>query len=130
MPRAGESQLSLSVQQEGSGAMRMSLRAAYSLTHEPESSFAVVYVTTKRPDGNIYVIINRSRSSFYPQTSIHSITSKLTIISRKALSSIEKTMYTFLPPVDPSTLSRADSTGLSRPSTLYHAFTGHLALSS
>ena len=39
MPRAGESQLLLSVRQEGSGAMRMLLRAAYSLTHEPENSF-------------------------------------------------------------------------------------------
>ena len=62
MPRASESQLSLSVRQEGSGAMRMLLRAAYSLTHEPESSF-VVYVTIERPNGNIFVIINQSKSA-------------------------------------------------------------------
>jgi len=62
MPRAGESQLPLSVRQEGSGAMRMWLRAAYSLTHEPESSF-VFYMTTKRLDRNIYVIINQSKSA-------------------------------------------------------------------
>ena len=59
MPRAGESQLSLSVRQEGSGAMRMWLHAAYSLTHEPESSF-VFYMTIERLDSNIYVIINQS----------------------------------------------------------------------
>ncbi len=47
MPRAGESQLSLSVRQEGSGAMRMSLRAAYSLTHEPENSSFVVISSRK-----------------------------------------------------------------------------------
>ena len=41
MPRAGESQLSLSVRQEGSGAMRMLLRAAYRLTHELESLYVV-----------------------------------------------------------------------------------------
>ena len=62
MPRAGESQLSLSVRQEGSGAMRMWLRAAYSLTHEPESSF-VFYMTIERLDSNIYVIINQSKSA-------------------------------------------------------------------
>ena len=62
MARASESQLSLSVRQEGSGAMRMLLRAAYSLTHEPENSF-VVYVTIERLDSNIYVMINQSKSA-------------------------------------------------------------------
>ncbi len=47
MPRAGESQLSLSVRQEGSGAMRMWLRAAYSLTHEPKSPSIVSANTDK-----------------------------------------------------------------------------------
>lgn len=62
MPRASESQLSLSVRQEDSGAMRMLLRAAYSLTHEPESSF-VFYMIIERLDRNIYVIINQSKSA-------------------------------------------------------------------
>jgi len=87
MPRAGESQLSLSVRQEGSGAMRMSLRPAYSLTHEPESS-SIVYVETERPDENIQFIINQSRRSILQWTSIHSFNSPLTITttSRKLLS--------------------------------------------
>ncbi len=63
MPRVSESQLSLSVRQEDSGAMRMWLRAAYSLTHEPESSI-VFYMTIERLDGNIYVIS-------YPSIDLH-----------------------------------------------------------
>lgn len=47
MPRAGESKLSLSVRQEGSGAMRMLLRAAYSLTHEPENFPCVVHLVER-----------------------------------------------------------------------------------
>jgi len=48
MSRAGELQLSLSVRQEDSGAMRMSLRAAYSLTHEPEDSPHAVHPVERR----------------------------------------------------------------------------------
>lgn len=47
MPRASESQLSLSVRQEGSGAMRVLLRAAYNLTHEPEKSSHVVHLVER-----------------------------------------------------------------------------------
>lgn len=159
MPRTRESQLSLSVRQEDSGAMRMLLRAAYSLTHEPESSF--FYMTIERLDRNIYVIINQSTSAIRLKTSIHSITTRFTTISQIPLFPMEKTMHRLLPAVDGSTagvsllldleqihyifartffkekrrrfssmLSRADRTGLSRPSTLYSSFKEHLALSS
>lgn len=64
-PRSNESQLSLSIRQEGSGAMRMLLLAVYSLKHEPKSSF-VVYVSIERSNRNVYVGINRSESTFYP----------------------------------------------------------------
>ncbi len=47
MPHASDWQLSLSVRQEGSGAMRMLLLAAYSLTHELEISFLVATNTYK-----------------------------------------------------------------------------------
>ena len=147
MPRAGESQLSLSVRQEGSGAMRMLLRAAYSLTHEPENSSCVVH-PVERASLPIYRRIDSLQSAISPRTSMHSATC-LTTASSITPFYIEKTKCTFSPAVDPSTAglslpldsrrihsllacalpkekrrrfssmpSRADRTGLSRPSTL------------
>ena len=101
MPRAGESQLSLSVRQEGSGAMRMLLRAAYSLTHEPEiSSYAVHQV--ERRSLPIYRRIDSLQSAISPRTFMHSTTC-LTTVSSITLFSIEQTRCAFSPAVDPST---------------------------
>ncbi len=73
MPRAGDSQLSLSVRQEGSGAMRMLLRAAYSLTHEPESSSRVIH-PVERALLPIYRRIDSLQSDISPRTFVHSTT--------------------------------------------------------
>ena len=159
MPRASDVQLSLSVRQEGSGAMRMLLRAAYSLTHEPEiSSYAVHQV--ERRSLPIYRRIDSLQSAISPRTFIHSTTC-LTTASSITPFYIEETNCTFSPAVDPSTaglslpldsgrihsllayalskekrrrfssmLWRADRTEVSRPSTLYHLFTAHLVPSS
>ncbi len=158
MPRAGESQLSLSVWQEDSGAMRMLLRAAYSLTHEPEDSPHVVH-TVERRSLLIYRRIDSLRSAISPQIFMHSTTC-LTPASSITSFNIEKNRCTLSSAVDVSTadvslpldlgqihsifaraffkekrsrfssmLSRADRTGVSRPSTLYYSFTEHPALS-
>ena len=101
MPRAGESQLSLSVRQEVSGAMRMLLRAAYSLTHEPEKSSCAVYQvgSASLP---IYRRIDSLQSAISPRTFMHSTTC-LTTVSSITPFYIEETNCTFLPAVDPST---------------------------
>jgi len=141
MPRVGESQLSLSVRQEGSGAMRMLLRAAYNLTHELENSFPIVHPVEREslPTGGLIQLENLSTLTF-----MHSTTC-LTPASSIIALYIEQTRCTFSPAVDSSTAGlsmhldserihslplRADRTGLSRPSTLYHLFTAHLVLSS
>ncbi len=76
MPRAGESQLSLSVRQEGSGAMRMLLRAAYSLTHEPEKFSCAVH-QVERASLPIYKRIDSLQSAISPRTFVHSTTVSL-----------------------------------------------------
>ena len=76
MARASESQLSLSVRQEGSGAMRMSLRAAYSLTHEPEKSSYAVH-PVERASLPIYKRIDSLQSAISPRTFVHSTTVSL-----------------------------------------------------
>lgn len=76
MPRAGDVQLSLSVRQEGSGAMRMLLRAAYSLTHEPESSSWVIHPVERR-SLRIYKRIDSLQSAISPRTFVHSTTVSL-----------------------------------------------------
>lgn len=147
MPRASESQLSLSIRQEGSGAMRMLLRAAYSLTHEPEKSSYAVH-PVERALLPIYRRIDSLQSALSPRTFMYS-TTRLTTASSITPFYIEQTKSTFSPAVDPSTaglslpldsgrihsllacalskekrrrfssmLLRADRTGLSRPSTL------------
>ncbi len=159
MPRASESQLSLSIRQEGSGAMRMLLRAAYSLTHEPEKFSCAVH-QVERAALPIYRRNDSLQSAISPRTFMHSITC-LTTTSFITPFYIEQTKSTFSPAVDSSTAglslpldsgrihsllacalskekrrrfssmpSRADRTGLSRPSTLYRLFTAHLVLSS
>ncbi len=70
MPRASESQLSLSIRQEGSGAMRMLLRAAYSLTNEPEDSPHAVHPVERR-SLLIYRRIDSLQSSIFPRTFVH-----------------------------------------------------------
>ncbi len=82
MPRAGESQLSLSVRQEGSGAMRMLLRAAYSLTHEPENSSCVVHPVERaslhiyRRNNSLHIsyLFLNLRTLYYCLTTASSIT--------------------------------------------------------
>lgn len=101
MPRAGDVQLSLSVRQEGSGVMRMLLRAAYSLTHEPENSSCVVH-PVERASLPIYRRIDSLQSAISPRTSMHSATC-LTTTSSITPFYIEKTKCTFSPAVDPST---------------------------
>jgi len=76
MPRASDVQLSLSVRQEGSGAMRMSLRAAYSLTHEPENSSSVVH-PVERASLPIYKRIDSLQSAISPRTFVHYTTVSL-----------------------------------------------------
>ncbi len=76
MPRASDVQLSLSVRQEGSGAMRVSLRAAYSLTHEPENSSSVVH-PVERASLPIYKRIDSLQSAISPRTFVHSTTVSL-----------------------------------------------------
>ena len=78
MPRASDVQLSLSVRQEGSGAMRMLLRAAYSLTHEPENSSPIVDLV-ERALLPIYRRIDSLQSaiSLSPRTFVHSTTVSL-----------------------------------------------------
>ena len=97
MPCASESQLSLSIRQEGSGAMRMLLRAAYSLTHEPENSSCA-----ERGALPIYRRIDSLQSAISPRTFMHSTTC-LTTVSSITPFYIEETNCTFLPAVDPST---------------------------
>lgn len=157
MPRASDVQLSLSVRQEGSGAMRMLLRAAYSLTHEPEiSSYAVHQI--ERKSLPIYRKIDSLQSAISSRTFMHSTTC-LTLHSITLF--YEQTRCTFSPAVDLSTADfslpldsgrihsllacalskekrrrfssmplRADRTGLPRPPTLYSPFKEHLVLSS
>jgi len=76
MSRASESQLSLSIRQEGSGAMRMLLRAAYSLTHEPEKSSYAVH-PVERASLPIYRGIDSLQSAISPRTFVHSTTVSL-----------------------------------------------------
>ena len=76
MPRASDVQLSLSVLQEGSGAMRMLLRAAYNLTHEPEKSSYAVH-PVERASLPIYKRIDSLQSAISPQTFVHSTTVSL-----------------------------------------------------
>lgn len=148
MPRASDVQLSLSVRQEGSGAMRMLLHAAYSLTHEPEISSYVVHPVERR-SLPIYRIIHSLQSAISSRIFMHSTTC-LTTASSITPYYIEKTRCTFSPPLDSGRILslfacalskekrrrfssmplRADRTGLSRPSTLYHLFTAHLVPSN
>lgn len=107
MPRASDVQLSLSVRQEGSGAMRMLLPAAYSLTHEPENSPCAVH-PVERALLPIYRRIDSLQSAISPRTFVHSITC-LTTASSITSFYIEETKYMFSPAVDPSTA------GLSMP---------------
>ncbi len=76
MPRAGDVQLSLSIRQEGSGAMRMLLRAAYSLTHEPKNPPCVVR-PVERASLPIYKWIDSLQSAISPRTFMHSTTVSL-----------------------------------------------------
>jgi len=76
MPRSGEKHLLLSVRQESSGAMRMLLRAAYSLTHEPEKSSYAVH-PVERASLPIYKRIDSLQSAISPQTFVHSTTVSL-----------------------------------------------------
>ncbi len=80
MPRASDVQLSLSVRQEGSGAMRMLLRAAYNLTHEPDKSPDVVHYV-ERASLPIYRRIDSLQSAISPRTFIHSTTCLTTVSS-------------------------------------------------
>ncbi len=80
MLRASDVQLSLSIRQEGSGAMRMLLRAAYSLTHEPEiSSYAVQQI--ERRSLPIYRRIDSLQSTISPRIFMHSITCLIPVSS-------------------------------------------------
>ena len=91
MPRASDVQLSLSVRQEGSGAMRVLLRAAYSLTHEPEKTSYAVH-PVERASLPIYRRNDSLQSAISSRTFMHSATC-LTITSSIAPFYTEKTMY-------------------------------------
>ena len=101
MPRAGESQLSLSVRQEGGGAMRMLLRAAYNLTHELEKFSCVVHPGERR-SLPIYRRNDSLQSAISPRTFMH-CTTCLTTVSSVTPFYIEQTKCTFSPAVYPST---------------------------
>ena len=101
VPRASDVQLSLSVRQEGSGAMRVLLRAAYSLTHEPENSSCVVH-PVERASLPIYRRNDSLQSAISSRIFMHSTTC-LTTASFITPYYIEKTRCTFSPAVDPST---------------------------